>query len=210
MELLGTPKNLRHARMLTAMPVVGDQIGDRALASLSWDITSSPCFASCWAPRRLRRMCFSYEPPAPDHARDLFGPVLLASEVAAAVTRPEAVPRVRVGRVTTAISEVSGPWSRATWHRAVRSRVTLLRWCLSNGPPRQHAEESVRVTLTADAAGRIHEGVVSTSPSRLRSCVRNNISRAVLPVRSRAERSRSQQHGRATLTVSVSATGPRR
>ncbi len=203
MQLLGTPKNLRHARVLTVVPMASDDPSDGALTSLSWDITSSPCSVSCWAPTRLPRMCFSYEPPVPDHARDLFGPVLLASEVAAAVTRPEAVPRVRVGRVTTAISEVSGPWSRATWHRAVRSRVTQLRWCLSNGPPRQHAEESVRLTLTADAAGRIYEGGFSTSSSRLRSCVRSNISPAVLPVRRRAERSRSQQHGRATLTVSV-------
>ena len=139
MQLLGTPKNLRHARVLTMVPMTSDEPSDSALTSLSWDITSSPCAVSCWAPRRLPRMCFSYEPPVPDHARDLFGPVLLASEVAAAVTRPEAVPRVRVGRVTTAISDA-----------------------------------------------------------------------AVLPVRRRAERSRSQQHGRATLTVSVSATGPRR
>lgn len=115
-ELLGTPKNLRHARVLTVIPVVGEPIGDRALASLSWDITSTPCAVSCWAPSRLRRMCFSYEPPVPDHARDLFGPVLLESELAAAVTPPEREPRVRVGRVVTAISEV---WPNGAGHSSM-------------------------------------------------------------------------------------------
>lgn len=210
MQLLGTPKNLRHARVLTVMPVVGEQIGDRALASLSWDNTASQRSATRWMPRRPRCLCFSCEPPVPDHARELFGPVLLESEVPTAVSRPEAVPRVRVGRVTNAISNVSGPWSHATWHRALRSRVTLMRRCLSIGPPRQHTEESVRVTLTADTTGRIHAGVFNTPPSGLRSCDRYMVYAAELPVRRRAERSRSQQHGRATPTVSVSATGPRR
>lgn len=210
MQLLGTPKNLRHTRVLTVMPVVGEQIGDRALASLSWDITASQRSATRWMPRRLRCLCFSCEPPVPDHARDLFGPVMLESEVPAAVTRREAIPRVRVGRVTTAISDVSGPWSHATWHRAIRSRVTAMRRCLSIGPRRQHAEESVRVTLTADGTGRVHVVAFNTFPTGFSNCVRYAIYPAVLPVRRRAERSWWQHRGAATLTVSVSTATPRR